>query len=230
MLNVSKSCQIKNLADIYNKYLTSLDDGVFVEVGAYDGESFSNTSCLADVGWRGVYVEPVEEFYKKCKKRHEGNNVVVLNNSVGSVEGEFPLYVAGCITTTKVSQLEMYRDVNWLKKRTQREEKCTQITLERVLKTNGIEPNFDLLVVDVEGSEVDVFNSFSLSAWKPKMLIVELEDRHPTFIKYVEHIEQHKGLRSRISSEGYVEVYRDSINTVFVDNRTYTDTMYVLNA
>ena len=26
--------------------------GVFVDVGAYDGETYSNTSCLADLGWR----------------------------------------------------------------------------------------------------------------------------------------------------------------------------------
>ena len=217
MLNVSQSCQIKNLADIYDKYLKPLDGGVFVEIGAYDGESFSNTSCLADIGWRGVYVEPVEEFYNKCKKRHSHNNVTVLNNSVGSVEGEFQVYVAGCITTTKLSQLEMYRDVNWLKGRNQREEKCLQITLEQVLKTNSISPNFDLLVVDVEGSEVDVFNSFSLASWRPRMLIVELEDTHSTFLKYTEHREAHKVLRKAIIDTGYTEVYKDSINTVFVN-------------
>ena len=217
MLNVSPSCQIKNLADIYEKYLKPLNSGVFVEIGAYDGESFSNTSCLADIGWRGVYVEPVQEFYNKCKKRHEANNVVVLNNSVGSVEEEIQIYVAGCITTTKLSQLEMYRDVNWLKGRAQREEKCLQITLEQVLKTNNIAPNFELLVVDVEGSEVDVFNSFSLTSWKPKMLIVELDDMHSKFLKYTEHREEHKTLRKTIIETGYTEVYKDSINTVFVD-------------
>ena len=217
MLNVSPSCQIKNLADIYEKYLKPLHSGVFVEIGAYDGESFSNTSCLADIGWRGVYVEPVKEFYNKCKKRHEANNVAILNNSIGLVEEEIQIYVAGCITTTKLSQLEMYKDVNWLKGRFRREEKCLQITLEQVLKTNNIAPNFDLLVVDVEGSEVDVFNSFSLILWKPKMLIVELEDMHSAFLKYTEHREEHKTLRKTIIETGYVEVYRDSINTVFAD-------------
>lgn len=217
MLNVSLSCQIKNLADIYNKYFNLAKSGVFVEIGAYDGESFSNTSCLADIGWRGVYVEPVEEFYNKCKKRHEFNNVTVLNNSVGSIEEEIQIYVAGCITTTKLSQLEMYRDVNWLRDRAQREEKCSQITLEQILKNNSITPNFELLVVDVEGSEADVFNSFSLTSWKPRMLIVELEDMHSAFLKYTEHREEHKTLRKTIIETGYAEVYKDSINTVFVD-------------
>lgn len=217
MFNVSPSCQIKQLVSIYDKYFKEKNNGIFVEIGAYDGESYSNTSCLADAGWRGVYVEPVKEYYTKCKKRHEHNDVIVLNNSVGVEEKDVLLYVAGPITTTKVSQLEMYRDVNWLNNRKQSEEKCTQISLESVLSANSIPLNFELLVVDVEGSEVDVFNSFNLSYWKPTMIIVELEDLHPAFVKYTEHREQHKNLRFRILSEGYTEVYRDSINTVFVD-------------
>jgi len=53
------------------------------------------------------------------------------------------------------------------------------------------------------------------------MLIVELEDLHPTFAKFVEHREQHKALRTKITNEGYTEVYRDSINTIFVDKKHY---------
>ena len=36
--------------------------------------------------------------------------------------------------------------------------------------------NFDLLVVDVEGKESEIFQTFELNEWKPKMIIVELED------------------------------------------------------
>lgn len=44
------TCQIphfKNLSDIYVYIFGYKTDGLFVEVGAYDGESFSNTSGLA---------------------------------------------------------------------------------------------------------------------------------------------------------------------------------------
>ena len=44
--------------------------GTFVEIGAYDGESFSNTSFLADLGWNGLYVEPVPKFAALCRARH----------------------------------------------------------------------------------------------------------------------------------------------------------------
>ena len=48
--SLSKSCQIKNLSNIYEKLFgPNKLDGYFVEVGAYDGESFSNTSGLAEL-------------------------------------------------------------------------------------------------------------------------------------------------------------------------------------
>src|SRR6476660_4644576 len=37
---VSKTCQIPTLSTIYERLLGRRRDGVFVEVGAYDGESF----------------------------------------------------------------------------------------------------------------------------------------------------------------------------------------------
>ena len=38
--------------------------------------------------------------------------------------------------------------------------------------------NFDILVVDVEGNEEDVLNSFSIEEWRPKMMIIEIEDEN----------------------------------------------------
>ena len=39
--------------------------GRFLDVGAYDGKTFSNTHRLALDGWEGVCIEPVDESYEK---------------------------------------------------------------------------------------------------------------------------------------------------------------------
>lgn len=81
--------QIPNLDSIYQKYFTRFFgipyQGFFVEVGAYDGESYSNTSGLADSGWNGLYIEPVFEYYNKCLIRHKNNSVKVINCAIGSM-------------------------------------------------------------------------------------------------------------------------------------------------
>jgi Methyltransferase FkbM domain len=88
-------------------------------------------------------------------------------------------------------------------------------TLESVLEEQKIEPGFDLLVVDVEGAESDVFNSFDLSRWRPRMMIVELEDLHRDFAAHEEIAGEARTLRRKIMAVGYVPVYVDQINTVF---------------
>jgi hypothetical protein len=40
-------------------------NGTFVEVGAYDGEFFSNTLIMeVEYGWTGVLIESVPQYYK----------------------------------------------------------------------------------------------------------------------------------------------------------------------
>jgi len=77
-------CQVRGLDAIYNAVFGNLKHGVFVELGAYDGQSVSNTCFLADLGWRGVYVEPIPEFASACATRHWRNlNITVVNAAVG---------------------------------------------------------------------------------------------------------------------------------------------------
>ena len=86
-----KDCQIECIDKIYDHYFGSTP-GFFVEVGAYDGHCYSNTSFLADCGWSGLYIEPIFESYKMCFNRHYYNNVNVECFAIGSVEGEIDFY------------------------------------------------------------------------------------------------------------------------------------------
>lgn len=214
MYNIPSSCQIRGLSEIYAKYFPDVKDGTFVEVGAYDGYEFSNTSCLSDIGWNGLYIEPIEEFYNRCLNRHMNNKVFIENCSVGTFEGEIEIYVNGAVTTSSEKQIQTYYDVGWITNHNTR--KCKQYRLDTLLKKYKISKNFDILVVDVEGNETDVFNSFNLEYWYPKMIIVELIDDHNTFKGDSDIVETNLKLREKISNSQYYEIYRDDINTIFV--------------
>ena len=88
--------------------------------------------------------------------------------------------------------------------------------LDSVFERYNVQRDFDILVVDVEGSESVVFDSFDLAKWRPKMMLVELEDTHESFQEYEGHVTEHKILRNSIISRGYIEIYSDEINTIFV--------------
>jgi len=230
---VSATCQVNGLNEIYKKYFGYPSEGFFVEVGAFDGESFSNTSCLADHGWSGIYVEPVEEHYEACLRRHDKNDdIAVVQCAIGSTDKVIDLYVGGPLTTSDPEQVKRYSEIDWAQhipfsKRTEVE----QVTLDELLDYFDLEPGqVDLVTVDVEGREADVFEGFSLGEWAPKMLIVELEDEHESFQKYQDHVAVHRELREKIVNTGYVEIYKDHINTIFVHEKYYQDIEDQLNA
>lgn len=213
-------CQVVNLSEIYEKYFGYPSNGIFVEVGAFDGQMVSNTSCLSDHGWSGVYIEPVYEYYLRCVERHKNNkNIIVLNCAVGKEEKTETIYVSDALTTMINEYPNMYREIDVFRGCNMQFSPtiCEQYRLETILNDLSIPKNFDILVVDVEGKETEVFESFDLDFWRPKMMIVELADNHPSFQKYENVIEDHKKLREYIKVKNYVEIYSDHINTIFVD-------------
>lgn len=168
------------------------------------------------MGWKGLYIEPVTEFCNQCRERHKNNEVDVIECSIGSEEKEVDLYVSGPLTTTNSELPSIYSSVEWAKDFPFSYRRCQQRRLESVLSDCKITPGFDLLVVDVEGSEESVFNSFDLTYWGPKMIIIERIDSHPSFQPFESHISPSLSLRAKLQSQGYLKVYADEINTVFV--------------
>jgi FkbM family methyltransferase len=216
LFSVGADCQINDLSSIYEQYFKTDICGIFVEVGAFDGRSWTNTGFLADIGWKGLYIEPITEYADLCKYNHKNNKVIVENCAVGLVDGENKFYVGGGLTTSdelvknaheKMFGKNTYNLLN-VDVKTHR--------LDSILKKHNIPLDFDLLVVDTEGSEHVVFNSFNLSEYTPKMIIVELCDVHPSFNEYELLQTRANEVRKKIIANGYKEVYVDCINTIFV--------------
>lgn len=223
MYTLSLTCQIPDLDKIYTKYFGEDTNRIFVEVGAFDGESVSNTSCLADAGWRGYYIEPVREHFDQCIQRHKKNlKVTVSNISIGTKEDYQTVYCSGIVSTLDKKQAEFVSSMSLFGYPQYKEQQCWQLKLESYLEKSDIPKNFDLLVVDVEGREEDVFNSFDLNEWSPKMMIVELIDDHEYFQDNITLVESCKKLRSYINNNGYTEVFHDHINTIFVRDEYIT--------
>ena len=210
------SCQIAELAALYSLFLGERGEGFFVEVGAYDGISFSNTSCLAARGWSGVLVEPIPRFAQACRELYKSNNRIdVVESAVGDNEGDIDITIAGSLTTTNGALLEAYKGIEWSKQSAENASatRVHQTTLDALLERRvGARP-IDLVVIDVEGAETAVLRGFSLARWRPRMLIIELVHTHPD-LHAVSAGDAH--LQRLIEEAGYSVVYKDSINTVFV--------------
>ena len=211
-----RTCQIPHLAILYSIFLGDREYGTFVEVGAYDGISFSNTWGLAERGWDGLMIEPDPATARECAANHRDHpNVRTRQTAIGDSEDtELTLHVAGALTTASAPLRAEYETTAWASSSlTERRIVVPCTTLDAVLHSEGVAPDFDVLVVDVEGFEREVFAGFSIERWRPRMMIVELADTHPDLhaTRTVDH-----QLGRALVGAGYDVAAKDSINTVLV--------------
>lgn len=210
------NCQIPNLGFLYELVFGRREHGLVVEVGAFDGVSFSNSSCLIERGWQAILVEPVPEYAAQCRSQYTGvARVDVVEVACGAVVGTAPITKAGALSSMNLTQVDEYRSVEWAHRAVEASStaQVTVTTLDEVLVSRSVAPGFEVLVVDVEGSEADVLAGFDLLKWRPQLMIWELSDAHPDLV----------ALRATstvvgdaILDSNYRVIYKDAINTVFL--------------
>ncbi len=220
MYKPAHDCQIPNLKDIYMQHFGFKNDGTFIEVGAFDGHSISNTAFLADIGWKGVYVEPVVEYYNKCIDRHKNNDVKVFNNLIGEEEKHTIVYKGGDLSTSKKEVVDFFINgpLGWARSaHTGIEERVLQTTLENIINQSDLDSKkIDLMVIDTEGSEWNIIKNFDFSKHDIKMIIIEMHETSNAWQTCPSLIEDNLNINLKMQNNNYKKIFVDDINTIFV--------------
>ena len=212
-------CQIDGLEGVYESYFGDLEKGTFVEVGAYDGQFVSNTCFLADCGWKGYYIEPVAEYAAQCKRRHANNNVVVSEQAIGDYNGTLRLSVAKTLSSACPQTIDFFEKglVEGFAGLHHGEFRTVKVqTLNDYLHTHGVQPRFELLVIDVEGFEWEVLKSWNIKDWMPLMIIVEMAEQSAAWQAEPWVRERNANINGFMQNSGYTAIHRDHTNTIFV--------------
>ena len=212
------NCQVPNLSEKWEIIFGRRTNGFFVEVGAYDGDNYSNTSCLADIGWAGIYIEPIKEFADRCRLRHARNkNISVIELAASSEPGLAKIFVGDVLTTLVGEQVTDFAPLDWAKGTHTGDSRMVETdTLDSVLAKSKVPDGFDLLVVDVEGSEEKVIQGFDINRWRPTAILIELEDEHPDFRNNPRIVRGCSAIRNRLAASGYSLYFKDHINSLYV--------------
>ena len=200
-------CQIPGLADIYAEHLPEAL-GRFVEVGASEGVAVSNTVFLAEAGWTGLYVEPHPVAVKLCVQNHAQHpNIVVANTAISSYSGEADLFDIGECSTLVWDKSA----IDWGGS-PQKKFRVRVTTLDLLLDGLRWEPGFELLVIDVEQSELKVLSGFDIRRWQPRLVIIEAHEKDNA----PERNCKAAPINAWFDRYGYRKIYADHINSVFV--------------
>jgi FkbM family methyltransferase len=176
---------------IFECFFPNKKDGFFLDIGAHDGMSFSNTYFFEkELGWKGICFEPLPHLFKKLK---ECRDCVCINACVSSDEGTVPFLhldscdemLSGMCGTYDARQLQIVmNDIACLGG----ECKVLQlpaVNINKVLKEHQV-THVDFLSLDTEGSELEILKSIDFSQVTIDVITVENNFNEPHVQEFLE--------------------------------------------
>lgn len=156
-----------------NKVLNK-SKGFYVDVGANDGITGSNTYLLEESGWDGILIEPNPELKEELSRnrpntKKEFKAISTLSEvSFNSVEGEGNLHGLSRIDSNSdfIEHVEHHGG-----KVNQHSIPCRR--LDELLAELNAPKDFDFLSIDVEGHELNVLQSMDFEKFKPQLICIE---------------------------------------------------------
>lgn len=154
----------QNDEDVHiRRYFGDKHDGRFLDIGAGDGVTFSNTKLLYDMGWRGVAVEPSPNLFPAIKKNCP--ELQAVEAALMPDCGMTPFFNAGgdFISTTSQKHKQQWE---------QSGARYTQINVGAISwqgLINDFGTDFDFLNLDIEGENIKMLRQI------PKGLLERLQ-------------------------------------------------------
>lgn len=187
--------------------MMKIKDPSYIDIGAYDPYSLSNTALLYSLGYTGINIEPNPYRFKNIaavRKKDTNLNIGVFNKT-GVLEFNInEQEVLSCI----------YKNIQDGEKEFHAKEiiKIDVDTVKNIVTkfNNGVFP--DIMSLDAEGVEKIVIDSIDFSDSYPKIICVETLEYAPHKIFPSKNIE----LIDKIKGKGYFLFADTYINSIFV--------------
>ena len=175
----------------------------FLEVGAFHPFTFSNTRALAELGWRGIYIEPSPTCFESFLKEYNySNRITLIKAALGNKDGLVKFYDSkgDALSSTSLQHKEKWEagyDVMF------NEIEVQMISVSSLLNGfNELSIKIDFLNLDVESTNIELFNLFPDWFWgRLKMICIE-------------HDSQQDYIISKLQPFGFKELHRNGENLI----------------
>ena len=211
-LNNTHSFKSEDLLLLPSLYALNHGHGTFVEIGAFDGITGSNTIMLEMcLGWRGVLIEANPDNYRQASTTSGRKSPVVHSAICDQEEGATAtISIDGGQTSGMLKRLTAGRQKG-------RANAVVQVPcrpLKTILAKHGYDGNIDFLSLDVEGAEDIVLRT----ALPERFRIMLVETTPSPSVVHTRKILTASGLH-RASNQLY-PISRHAMNDVWLQNST----------
>lgn len=196
----------QNMEDVMLwRALKHIKSGFYIDVGAHDPEQDSVTKAFYDMGWHGINIEPVFQWFDKLVAARPKD--VNLQLAAGSEHGELTFYeIVDTGLSTVDRSIAGRHEVDSGYKKIER--KVSVETLTNICNTyNVIDVHF--LKIDVEGYESQVVEGINFEKIRPWIIVIESVSPNT-------QMECYKYWEPSIINFGYIFAYFDGINRYYI--------------
>ena len=188
-------------------------DLYFIDIGAHDGKTFSNTFVLEKYyNWNGICSEPLPRSFKKLKACR---NAICDNNAVFSESG-LSLEFSDTTMTSGISEyIDRWKDRNANAPRII----VKTITLQELLDKYEAPKTIHYFSLDTEGTELEILKSVDLNIYK--FLYINLEHN------YIEP--KRTEMRTLLTNNGYLYKGENRFDDDYIHESTVIGTYYYNN-
>jgi FkbM family methyltransferase len=190
--------------------------GFFIDIGAHDGITGSNTFYFALRGARGICFEPVRWTFQKLQSLYALNRRVLCRNvAISDRSGETEIVGADFLSYIPETMDQVHLSAH--PPLETKAEKIKLLTFSKAIAGLDIPQTIDLLSVDVEGHELNVLRSIPFDRFKFRAVVLETHLQDNGTVKW-----RHRDLDTielLLSKAGYHRSSSTWVNTIYVPNR-----------
>jgi len=170
--NINKSYSQYNQDLFVLKYLNNLNNGFFVDFGATDGITLSNSYLLEkNYNWKGILAEPAKLWHQNLFTNRQvhidtrcvwtnSNQLINFSESSTAELSTITKFISSDIHSKHRNENNIIYDV-------------MTISLNDLLEFYNAPTTIDYLSIDTEGSEFSILNVFNFDKYRFRVITVE---------------------------------------------------------
>ncbi len=170
--------QFKQDEFVYNNFFKNKKNGFYVDIGAHDGISGSNTYFFENFGWDGICVEPTPYV---CDKLQKNRNCKILNIAITDKNGisefmslsGYTQMLSGLVENYDPKHLQRIDNEMGIKYEGKLGKKEIIKTVTKTFMELETPKVIDFISLDVEGSEYNVLKGIDFNEKLIKVITVE---------------------------------------------------------